>query len=200
MQRVAQVVLMVMVIVIPQICLAGDACFYGALQGGYFIPNNDREGMKDFDSNARFGLAGGFRFTPYTAIEVGVDYGAVRRKNTVYVIDNLTIVTWSIPLTAKIIVPIVEGLEAYAGFGKTRYDNEFKMKSSSLNINQTADGWCWGYHAVAGVDFRVDPTWALGMGLKWEKARQEIDINNSTATEKINVGGATFLFTMKYYL
>lgn len=158
---------------------------YGVLKLGYFLPNNDEEGLKDYKKTWDVELGYGYLFTKNVALEVGGTY-----LTTKYDKDNVDakMTTYSIPVTAKFIYPVTKDIDVFAGAGVGYY-------FASLEAgDETERGKGWGYHAVAGADYKVMENVALGMELKWNQAK----VKNDDWDDKLNVGGTSVKLAAKY--
>jgi outer membrane protein W len=184
----------------------GDPTGYLAVKLGYFIPNNDDDGLKDFDKVFAIGVAGGTKLVPWFAIELGGDYYKTKGNDTTtyvgisYTIDA-KVKTWSVPLTAKFILPISQKVHPFVGVGGGWYWSSIDMDATGSigglsadlgSKSQSANGF--GYHGVVGVDFNINRNFALGAEIKWAKAELDFD---RISDDKINVGGTTLNFVVK---
>lgn len=201
MKRWIVVMLLSVGILAPGLALAAGSNGYLALKPGYFIPNDDSDGLEDFDSVFSIGLAAGVKFNPNLAGEVGWDYYSTENTeagylNSTYGIYTGTVTTWSVPLTLKLVAPIDRQVSVFAGMGIGLYNAKYELEFESANLygrgSDSTSGA--GFHIVFGADLKVDANLALGMELKWSQAELEFDDLN----EDINVGGTTFSVVAKY--
>jgi outer membrane protein W len=196
---------------VPSLAKAADDSVlpvgYMALKLGGFIPNGDDNGLNDYDKVFAIGGAGGAKLLPWFAVELGVDYYSTKGNDTTtyagvsYAVDA-KVKTWSIPLTAKFILPISKVVQPFVGGGGAWYSSKAEMDGTVSGYGASADVWSqddsatgWGYHFVAGADFNLTPHFALGAEVKWAKA--ELDFKDISDNE-INVGGTTLNFVAKY--
>lgn len=158
---------------------------YGALKLGYFIPNNDENGLKDFNQTWDVELAYGRMLTKNIAAEIGGTYYSTKNDD-----DDVDakVTTWSIPVTVKYIYPATKDIDIFAGAGFGYYSSKIEANDES----DTGDGW--GYHAVVGADYKITPDIALGMELKWNR----VTAKNSDWDDNPNVGGTSAKICAKY--
>lgn len=184
---------------------AANPAGYAALKLGYFMPNDEDDGLDGFDSVVSFGFAIGAKFTPNIAAEVGWDYYSTDDTvngylNDNYVTGDLTVTTWSIPVTCKLIAPVSNELEAFLGLGVGLYTSELEIEASGehalVDVSDTVSGL--GFHAMVGADYKISPNIVLGMELKWSKAELDFDLPYYLEDDEINVGGTTFNVVAKY--
>lgn len=198
---------------------------YWAFKLGCFLPNDDRDGLKDYETAASLGLTFGHEFSREFAIEVGGEYYSTELKasepyygndiidaGTGDPISGLTVhydnevSVWSIPITAKLLIPLSNELTGYLGAGVGFYtaafrgDETFKAPGyEPLPGDSISDsGSCVGYHLVAGADLAVSNNMAVGMELKWSEA----EINFEEAgyeTVDMNIGGTTINLMAKIF-
>lgn len=195
-------------LLIPVCGSADDSTGYGALKLGYFMPNDDDDGLKDFDDVFSIGLAGGVKLTPNIAIEIGGDFystevgdATVSFLNASYTVD-VKVTTWSMPLTGKLILPVSEELDFFLGLGVGWFSSKIDMDGTGSIGGVSADIWHGsdsadgiGYHGVVGADYNIDPNIALGVEIKWCKAMLEFE---DISDDETNVGGTTFNLVAKY--
>lgn len=201
MKRLIMVILLSMGILVPGLAAAAGSNGYLALKPGYFMPNDDSDGLDGFDSVFTIGLAAGVKVNPNVAGEVGWDYYSTEDTetgylNSTYGIYKGTVTTWSVPLTLKLIAPIDRQVSVFAGMGIGLYNAKYEVEFESANLyGSTSDSTSGaGFHIVFGADLKLDANLALGMELKWSEAELEFD----DFDEDINVGGTTFSVVAKY--
>ena len=228
MKKWCVVLVLSLCILVPGLASAADDSAgpkgYLALKLGGFLPNGDDDGMKDYDKVFTIGGAGGAKLLPWFAVELGVDYYSTKGNET----DTYSLVfasasyskdtkvkTWSIPLTAKFILPISKVVQPFVGAGggwyssKIDVDETYKvplLNERTYSNSDSANGW--GYHFVAGVDFNIMPHLALGAEVKWCKAEldfkditdiaNQLNLDNKIDYSNFNVGGTTLNFVAKY--
>lgn len=210
------VVCLICAIMAPSLAQAADLSNYGALKLGYFMPNNDGDGLKEYDNSGSFGLALGHAFTPSIAGEVGWEYYATKedysetgsfRMNGSDPISGTwssenRITVWSLPITVKYLIPAPRDVLLYVGAGVGLYFTRLEIENRTLISGDTRylygdisdSGRCWGYHFVASADVPVTPAITLGGELKWHKAQQGVE-----DSDRINIGGTTFNLVAKHH-
>ena len=195
---------------VPSLAKAADDAAgptgYGALKLGYFIPNNDDDGLNDFDKVFAIGVAGGAKLLPWFALELGGDYYKTKGNDSVTYAGvsydvNAKVKTWSVPLTARLILPISKVVQPFVGGGGGWYWSSVDMDGTVSGFGLSDQVWSKsqsangpGYHFVAGVDFNLTPNFGLGAEVKWSKAELDFD---RISDDKINVGGTTLNFVVK---
>ncbi len=191
---------------------------YGAVKLGYFMPNGDDNGLNNYDKAFAIGGALGYKFIPWFALELGLDYYSTKGNDSAsygpasYSKDT-KVKTWSVPLTARFILPISKMIQPFVGAGGGWYSSKMDIDETyrAPLINDTesnsdsATGW--GYHFVAGVDFNIMPHLALGAELKWARAKldfndisdiaNQLNLDNKIDYNNFNVGGTTLNFVVK---
>ena len=86
------------------------------------MPNDDKNGLKNFDNMVSAGLIGGVKLSPNIAIEIGGDYYYTEGNDTVsaagasYSVDAKVMI-WSIPVTGKFILPLSDQVDVFIGGG-----------------------------------------------------------------------------------
>lgn len=211
MKKWCVVLMLSLCFLVPGLAKAADNSInpagYAALKLGYFIPNGDDDGLNDFDNVFTIGGAGGAKLFPWFAVEGGLDYYSTKGNDSTtyagvsYDVDA-KVKTWSIPLTAKFILPFSKVVEPFAGIGVGWYSSSIDMDGTVSGYGLSRQAWSesdsdsgFGYHFVAGADFIINPHFALGAELKWCKA--ELDFED-ISDDEINVGGTTLNFVAKY--
>jgi hypothetical protein len=139
----------------------GQMYLFGHL--GIFEPNDDRDGLENYDSGGTFDIGIGSRVSPILAIDgtFGV-YSSDRGPDEVGVA----------PLTvgARLILPSPV-IEPYMGGGLGLYFASLDEPSSGINDDYTAIG---GYLSM-GVDAWLSPRMALNFEGKYHIAEPEFD-------------------------
>lgn len=209
-------VCLICAIMAPSVAQSADLSNYGTLKLGYFIPNNDGDGLKDYENSGSFGLALGHVFTTSIAGEIGWEYYTTKEdySETGNVSVNGAspifgawssenrIMVWSLPITAKYLIKAPKDVILYVGAGVGLYFTRLEIENRTLTSGDTRylyddlsdSGRCWGYHFVAGADVYINPAITLGGELKWNKAQQGIE-----DSDRINIGGSTFNLVAKHY-
>lgn len=204
---------------------AAESSNYGALKLGYFMPNNDSDGLEDFDNRGCIGLAFGHKFSKQFAVEIGYEYysteGDFYESLTLEDADTGDLVhgilseedkitVWTVPVTAKILFPVSNELTGFLGAGIGFYnvkgESDVTWSASGyypVNVGSMSDtGNCYGFHLVAGADLAISSNAALGLELKWSKAEQELEgeiDGEEIELDDINVGGTTINFVGKVF-
>ena len=147
----------------PTHAVYGQMYLFGHL--GFYEPNDDRDGLEDYDTGGAFDIGIGSRVSPVLAIDgtFGV-YSADRGP------DDLTVA----PLTvgARLILPSPV-VEPYFGGGLGLYfvDLDEPSKQAQINDSDTTVG---GY-VTLGVDAWLNPRMALNFEGRYHWAEPELD-------------------------
>lgn len=147
----------------PQHAVYGQSYFFAHL--GLFEPNDDRDGLKGYDSGGAFDVGIGSRVSPVLAIEGAFGaYSAERGP------DDISVV----PLTigARLIIPS-NVIEPYLGGGLGLYFANLDEPSTMAQINDS-DTTIGGYAAL-GVDAWLNPRMALNFEGKYHWVEPEFD-------------------------
>lgn len=222
MKRILFAIVLVGFLVTPCLLKAAEAQNFAAVKLGLFMPNGDDnedelEGLDGFDNTVAFELAYGRQLMKNFGIEIGVNYystdgdqsesESVGSQTETYTTD-LTVTTWSIPITAKFIYPATEKIDVFAGLGVGYYISKVECDWRDLGVNgnttvfdesgsESDTGKDFGYHIVAGADYKIMSNVALGGEVKWTKADVEFD-NDDGESYDCNVGGTTVSLVAKY--
>jgi len=213
------------VVMCAQPSFAAGADNYWSLKLGCFLPNEDRDGLKDYDTTAGIGVTFGHEFTREVAIEFGGEYYSTELKtsepyygddvfdsDTGDPISGLTVTrdndvtVWAIPITAKFQFPLSNELTGFFGAGIGFYNARFEADETFrapgyapfYGGSFSDTGSCVGYHVVAGVDLAVSRNMAVGMEVKWSAAEMDFEEDGYEAVD-MNVGGTTVNLAAKVY-
>lgn len=145
----------------PTHAVYGQMYLFGHL--GLFEPNDDRDGLEDYDTGGAFDIGIGSRVSPVLAIDGTFGAHSADRGP-----DDLTVV----PLTvgARLILPSPV-VEPYFGGGLGLYFASLDEPSTGINDDATAIG---GYLSL-GVDAWLSPRMALNFEGKYHIAEPEFD-------------------------
>ena len=189
-------VLFIMLFSMP--IMAFDYNNYTDLKMGVFMPNDDEDGLKDFDNGLSIGASFGHRINQNFALEAGIEFNACKLSESEQGINiDIKTTTFSIPLTAKAIAPLSETANLYAGLGIGIYSTKIDLDVSSggRSASDSAEGNCIGFHGVLGGEFKLQPTMALFGELKFTKVEQDMD---EPIDDNVEVGGTTANFGLKF--
>lgn len=231
MKRYYSVLLLIFCFMAPSLTFAGDTGMYGTLKLGLFMPNSDFhgdswggntygynfDGMSGFDNVPLYGVSFGMLMNPNVALEIGWETYETELDIDFHNLDtsNYKIKTWSVPITAKLLMPVSNQITAFFGAGLGYYDaevdatetlnnpatNPYGIALGTSSDTQASDGF--GLHAVAGADFKVDANLSFGLELKWSNAKLDFDDFTFFGApyymdRDTNVGGTSLSLTAKY--
>ena len=145
----------------PSHAVYGQTYFFGHI--GLFEPNDDSDGLEDYDTGGAFDFGIGSRVSPYLAID-GTFGGHSSDRGP----DDVTVV----PLTigARLILPSPV-VEPYVGGGVGLYFASLDEPSTGINDDDTTFG---GYVSL-GLDAWLNPRVALNFEGKYHVAEPEFD-------------------------
>jgi len=224
MRKVGLIVL-IGVMMFSQTLFAAGPDNYWSLKLGCFLPNEDRDGLKDYDTTASFALTFGHELTRELAIEVGGEYYSTELKtsepyygndfydsdtgdpiNGITVSYDNDVTVLAIPITAKFQFPLSNELTGFFGAGIGFYNATFESDETFrasgyapfAGDSFSDTGSCVGYHLVAGVDLAVSYNMAVGMEVKWSSAEMDFEEDGYEAVD-MNIGGTTINLAGKVY-
>jgi len=213
------------VVMFSQAVFAAGPMNYWSFKLGCFLPNEDRDGLKDYNTAAGFTLALGHEFTRELAIEIGGEYYATELKDSrpyygddfydadtgdpisgVRVSYDNDVTVWVIPVTARFQFPLSNELIGFFGAGIGFYNARFESNETFrapgyvpfAGDSFSDTGSCVGYHVVAGVDLAVSRNMAVGMEVKWSSAEMNFE-DQGYQTLDMNIGGTTVNLAGKIY-
>ena len=164
---------------------------YLAIKGGVFQPNTDLgttdTGLKNFKSATNYEISGGFKASPYFALDAGLGYYSTALKSGANGKVNVLDVT----LNAIGIIPI-SSVDLFAGAGFGTYFATIKDSANDTT------GSALGYQLLGGVDINITDSIAIGGEVKYSKAKPEFEMLGSSSKIKINVGGTTYNGVLKF--
>ncbi len=184
--------------------VAGAEDTYLSLKGGVFLPNGKSgNGLNNFDAGYSLDIGLGFKPEQYVAVELGTGvYAAEGKVTTTTSSDSMKL--YAVPVTATVKGLLsLEKTELYAGAGAGYYFGamERKQSNSVATIDETSHGGAFGYHVVAGGDYRLSGKFSLGAEFKWFSTRPELEFSTFSGTkskEKWELGGSTIGLAAKY--
>jgi hypothetical protein len=145
----------------PTHAVYGQMYLFGHL--GFYEPNDDRDGLEDYDTGGAFDIGIGSRVSPVLAIEGTFGaYGSDRGS------DEVTVV----PVTfgGRLIIP-GPFFEPYVGGGVGLYFADLDEPTSGIDDSDTTFG---GYLSL-GMDAWLNPRMALNFEGKYHWAEPEFD-------------------------
>ena len=145
----------------PTHAVYGQMYLFGHL--GFYEPNDDRDGLEDYDTGGAFDIGIGSRVSPILAIEGTFGaYGSDRGS------DEVTVV----PVTfgGRLIIP-GPFFESYVGGGVGLYFADLDEPTSRIDDSDTTFG---GYLSL-GMDAWLNPRMALNFEGKYHWAEPEFD-------------------------
>jgi len=145
----------------PTHAFYGQMYLFGHL--GFYEPNDDRDGLEDYDTGGAFDIGIGSRVSPVLAIEGTFGaYGSDRGS------DEVTVV----PVTfgGRLIIP-GPFFEPYVGGGVGLYFADLDEPTSGIDDSDTTFG---GYLSL-GMDAWLNPRMALNFEGKYHWAEPEFD-------------------------
>ncbi|MGB3096249.1 MAG: porin family protein [Candidatus Deferrimicrobiaceae bacterium] len=145
----------------PTHAVYGQMYLFGHL--GFYEPNDDRDGLEDYDTGGAFDIGIGSRVSPILAIEGTIGaYGSDRGS------DDVTVV----PVTfgGRLIIP-GPFFEPYVGGGVGVYFADLDEPTSGIDDSDTTFG---GYLSL-GMDAWLNPRMALNFEGKYHWAEPEFD-------------------------
>ncbi len=171
---------------------------YLSFKLGAFMPDDDAGYL---DTGYTVGAALGHKFNRNFALEFGLDYTVTDfDEDYGYNYRDVYITTLGIPVTAKIIAPLSNQVDLYAGVGLGLYftdleyddiydDRYYHEDSDSLDETFT------GYHLLVGADIKMSPYTALTTELKYTGVDEDFDDDYFYDLE---VGGTTASVGLKF--
>jgi opacity protein-like surface antigen len=213
------------VLMFAQTLFAAGPDNYWSLKLGCFLPNEDRDGLKDYDTSAGIGVMFGHEFTREVAFEVGAEYYSTELKSsepyygddfydadTGDPISDITVSydhdvsVLAVPITVKFQFPLSNELTGFFGAGIGFYNATFDADETYWSPGYAPfsggsisdSGNCVGYHVVAGMDLAVSYNMAVGMEVKWSSAEMDFE-EGGYGTVDMNVGGTTVNLAAKLY-
>lgn len=169
---------------------------YAAIKFGAFIPDEETDYL---DNGFAVGGALGHKFNPNLALEVGLDYTSTDFDHD-YSYEDIHVETFGIPVTAKLIAPLSDQVELYAGGGFGLYSTYVDFEDGYHDgdpyyDDDSIDDTNLGFHALVGADFKVNPGMAFTMELKYTEIEQDFD---DSFDEDLEVGGTTAFAGIKF--
>lgn len=165
---------------------------YATIKLGMFMPNDDYNGLNDFNNDFAIGCAIGHKFNRNFAVELGLEYFSTDIDDNYY--DTYCdITTFGIPLTAKFIIPVQNNVNIFvgAGFGLYFTDAGFNERYYHNNV----DGVSFGLHGLIGADVKINQNMFFTTELKYTEVDQDLDEYGNW-----EVGGTTFFMGVKFLL
>lgn len=202
--------------VFPSFSYADGVPTYVGFKLGYFMPNDDSDGMKEFDDTVSFGMSLGAIISDQLAGEIGLEYYKAELDNfaagTGYLnsvfytaIYDAELSVWSLPVTAKWLLPVDDGITAFLGGGialhRTKLENSLTYQFTGYGTGILSDsdtGSCLGIHLVAGLDFDIQQNLKVGAELKWSSANQKIKSSADDDEDDFYIGGTTISLNAKF--
>lgn len=164
---------------------AGDN--YLALKFGAYMPDDEADYL---DNGYYLGGALGHNVNRNFALEFGLDYTYADFDDY---FDDSYVTTLGIPVTAKIVLPLSEQLDVYAGAGLGLYftNYEFDIDGYSYDDHDTSPG----VHALMGADIRMSPNAALNVEVKYTDINEDFD---EDYYDDLELGGTTASIGLKF--
>jgi opacity protein-like surface antigen len=157
--------------------------WYASLKAGVFLPNNDSDGLDEFDPGVTIEGAFGFRPHRNFAAELGVAWYRAQSDDLDIDLDVVPVT-----LTAKGILPLLgDRLELFGGAGVGYY-----FASWDPDEGDEEDEGSFGYHLVAGADYKLTSSVAIGIEGKYFWAEPDVD------SQDVQIGGGIITAGVKY--
>lgn len=163
---------------------APASSWYGQAKLGVFVPNDESDGLKEFDNGPSLEVSFGRRINPNLALELGIGW-----YKTEWDDSDIDAEVSVVPVTATVkgILPLMnDRLDLFAGAGVGYYFAEAEVEGSDDS------GSAFGYHLLVGADYKLTNAVAIGAEARWFWTEPEFD------GEDIQVGGATYSLALKY--
>lgn len=198
---------------------------------GHLKPGDSDMDLIELDSTFNFGASYGHFFSDKFSVELGVEkyslesevsrssgYVLIGTGELLYVKQTSEISVMAIPITAKYHFPLNNNINAYIGAGIGLYFNDVDSQKdlTGRNYNNriysiSDSGNCFGFHATAGADYRLNSNFSIGTEVKWSMANQSIKMkelelvgnhveSRDSGDADIDVGGLNFSVVVKYIL
>ena len=153
------------------------------------------------DTGYTLGGAIGHKFNRNFALEFGLDYTVTHFDDDYgYDYEDAYVTTLGIPVTAKIIAPLSNQVDLYAGAGLGLYftDLEYDYPYDDryyYEHDDSLDETFTGYHLLVGADIRMSSYTALSMELKYTGVDEDFD---NDLFYDLEVGGTTASVGFKF--
>ncbi len=168
---------------------------YLTVRLGAFMPNDDAYFL---DNGISIGGAIGHNLNRNFALEVGLDYtltdfddeyGYYNYTTDEY--EDAYVTTLGIPVTAKLLVPLSNSVNLFAGAGIGVYFTDVEIKDGHYDGYYYKDNdrdTCLGFHALMGADVELMPNAAVTMELKYTELDRDSDDNFEFGGTTASVG------------
>jgi opacity protein-like surface antigen len=143
---------------------------YATIKLGMFVPNNDSDGLEDFDNGFAIGGAIGHKFNRNFAVELGLDYSST--ESSCYNL-HADVETWDIPITAKLILPVSHSVDFFVGGGFGLYFTDINVDFDEGFYKHDDSESALGFHVLIGADIKMDHNVAFTMELKHTGVEQD---------------------------
>jgi len=163
-----------------------DSRGYVSVKLGVFMPDEHADIL---DNGYAIGAAIGGRLNPNFALEIGLENVSTEFDED-YTYDRVDVNTLGVPVTAKVVLPLSNQVELYAGAG-------FGLYFTTIDDYDYPDGYyhddgvdetSLGFHSLIGADFKVNPAMAFTMELKYTEIQEDFD---DYFFDDLELGGTT---------
>lgn len=208
--RKVSVIITIVFVLSYAVSVYAEGSGYVALKGGIFDPNDEDDGLKDFETGYNAEIAFGYRMNPNVAFEFGIGKYSSDFEESGFIIDvfgnvypaQISFTASAIPVTATVkgIAPTGGGVvDLYIGGGLGYYMAKIEADLEISGLGSASDSFDEeevGFHVVGGAEFNVSENIALGLEAKWFTVEPEFDFDGEK--EKVEFGGAIFNGILKF--
>ena len=179
--------------------------YFGAKVGA-FLPNDDEEGLEDFDTGYSIEGFYGYEFSPNFALEAGVGYYSSEYSESEYdpyydmnVDADVTVSAIPVTLTAKGTYALQQGFSLFAGAGVGAYFAmaDFDVSEGYVSVSDDDTSTAFGFHVVAGGEYKFANGMSALAEFKWFTAETDFELFDED-TEDINIGGIVLSLGVKF--
>ncbi len=167
---------------------------YVTIKLGVFMPNEDSDFL---DDGFAIGGAIGHKFNRNFALEVGLDNVSTDFDDG-YGYEDVNVNILGIPVTAKLVAPLSNQLEFYAGGGFgvyfTNVEDDY-VYYDGYYYDDGADDTSLGFHTLLGADIKMNPNMALNMEVRYTQIEHDHD---EYYYDDFEVGGTTASIGLKF--
>jgi len=162
---------------------------YVTVKGGYFMPNSDAKGLKDWKEGFGGELTFGGELNPSFALEGGVGYWTTKPDQG----SGLNLGIVPVTLNAKLLLTPSPNIGFYVGGGAGLYVGMLSGSATDGMESDDKTGTGFGVQAFAGIELPMQGLALIGE-FRWSKA----DVKFGESDEATNLGGMTGLIGLKF--